>query len=139
MNNEVKLQAVYPPKCLVSCHTEFNHSFHTSEKIFLNEENDIDSKHPYNSALDAYHLTSKLGLKNATRLNIYELIKNHDWLKEYATGKLNAKDIAFELRQGNSFQMASILTASDLKAIKKNNQFYFKHRDIFKKATNEIC
>lgn len=97
-----------------------------------------DSCHPGNSAFDVYYLLNKLGLKEKDKLKIYHVIKNHSWLAEYGFGKSEAQHMAFNMREGNSFKMLTMLTEADLKGVKKHDQFYLKHAKKLEKAKKEI-
>ena len=90
----------------------------------------IDKTHAKDSAFDAYMIIEKLGLSNTEEKKLYSIIASHEWAADMANSKdkeKTAKDIAFELRKGNSFEMEKILTDADLKAVKRNNAFYDKH------------
>ena len=117
-------------------------------------ENLIDKTHPAQSAYDAYHILGKMNLPEAERLKIYQIIKNHDWLEHYnkkiknPDGTRNdisnyerifiAKNIAFELRQGNSFELASILAEADLKGVKSDGSFFDRYKDALKDGIKQI-
>ncbi len=117
-------------------------------------ENHIDKTHPAYSAFDTYYLLSKMDMPESERLKIYQIIKNHDWLEQYNKKIKNpdgtfrdmtpeektkaAQDTAFELRQGNSFEMASILAEADLAGVKRNGVFFEKYKDELVKGNEEI-
>ena len=117
-------------------------------------ENHIDKTHPAYSAFDTYYLLSKMDMPESERLKIYQIIKNHDWLEQYNKKIKNpdgtfrqitpeekteaAKQTAFELRQGNSFEMASILAEADLAGVKRNGVFYEKYKDELVKGNAEV-
>lgn len=73
-----------------------------------------DKTHPQFSAFDAYNIVEKLDLPREKRLQVYELIKNHEFLDEYRQNV--SRDYAFNLRQGNSFLMETILVDAGLKS-----------------------
>jgi len=114
----------------------------------------IDKTHPQYSAYDAYHILKKTGMSEADKTKVYQLIKNHEWLAKYngmvKTGTHTyrektpqekdkaAKDIAFELKDGNNFELENILTKADLKAVKETDYFYDKYFDVFKEGTSKI-
>ena len=106
------------------------------------QENLIDATHPSESAFDAYYLLQKLNLAEDEKLKIYQIIKDHDWLQRYNSQpymrKEIAQDIAFDLRMGNSFEMASMLTEADMKAVKRNGKFFEGYRDILEQGEKEI-
>src|SRR5574344_1946441 len=95
--------------------------FHDLTKV----EGSIDKTHPACSAYDSYYLIKKLGLPESERLKIYHLIKNHDFLEKYTLA--NAKDYAYELKQGNKMKMECILTKADLKGVQRREHFYHKY------------
>ena len=117
-------------------------------------ENHIDKTHPAYSAFDTYYLLSKMDMPESERLKIYQIIKNHDWLEQYNKKIKNpdgtfrqmtpeekteaAKQTAFELRQGNSFEMASILAEADLAGVKRSGEFYEKYKDELVKGNAEV-
>lgn len=117
-------------------------------------ENLIDKTHPAQGAYDAYNILGKLNLPEAQRLKIYQIIKNHDWLEQY-NRKIRtddgtfrdmtddermaaAKKIAFELRQGNAFELASILAEADLKGVKRDGSFFDKYSGALEAGRKEI-
>lgn len=85
-----------------------------------------DKTHPHQSAFDTYYITKKFKLSQEEEIKLHRLISSHEWL-----GYTNADDIddkerkkrmqsvAFDLQQGNLFDMASIFTKADLEAIQK--------------------
>lgn len=113
----------------------------------------IDKTHPECSAFDTYYLLKKMNMTESEKLKIYQIIKNHDWLERYNAkvqiGDMKrdltnnerikiSQDIAFELRHGNSFKMASILAEADLKGVKRNNAFFGRYSDVITKGNDEI-
>lgn len=100
------------------------------------QENVVDKSHPQYSAFDTYSLVDKLELGREKKLQIYEIIKNHDFLEHYDMS--NAKDYAFNLRQGNSFKMETILTEADLKGVSRDKSFYSKYKNKLDNAKIEI-
>lgn len=102
----------------------------------------VDKTHPQYSAYDTYYLLEKMNLSESDKLKVYQLIKNHDWLERLNTAGRNteavARDIAFDLREGNSFEMASILAEADLKGVKKNDSFYLKYQDALDRGNAKI-
>ena len=85
-----------------------------------------DKTHPHESSFDTYYITKKFKLSQEEEIKLHKLISSHEWL-----GYTNADDIddrerkkrmqsvAFDLQQGNLFDMASIFTKADLEAIQK--------------------
>lgn len=107
------------------------------------QENLRDALHPQESAYDAYYLLDKLKLSEDEKLQIYQIIKDHNWLQRYNVDDANqrikvAKDIAFDLRKGNSFEMASILTEADMQAVKRDGKFFAGYSDILKRGEKEV-
>lgn len=116
-------------------------------------EKTIDKTHPAYSAYDTYHILNKMNMSEKDKIKIYQIIKNHDWLEKY-NGKVKenntyrektsvekleaAKDIAFELKDDNNFELANILTKADMKAVKETDEFFNKFETAFNSGTNEI-
>ena len=105
----------------------------------------IDNSHASESAFDSYYILDKLNLSEDEKLKIYHIIKNHEWLKEYnkkgaseAHKDYIARKTAFELRKGDSFKMLSLLTEADLKAVKKNNEFYERFKGAFESGVFDV-
>lgn len=99
-------------------------------------ENKIDKTHPDYSAYDAYYISRKMALPKNERIKIYQLIKNHDWLEKYTS--INAKDYAFEFRQGNNFKMECMLAEADLKGVARNDVFYNLYKSKLEEAAKKI-
>ena len=119
------------------------------------EELSIDKSHPTSSAFDAYYILKKLNLPEQQHRNIYQLIKNHDFLencnKKVYDYKLNCKrDIsdeeqdkiikkyAYEFRSDNLGKLACMLTEADLKSVKRNGEFYFKYAEVLDKVGQKL-
>lgn len=117
-------------------------------------EKTVDKAHPKESAFDAYYMLKRLNLPREDKLKVYEIIKNHDWL-ERLNGKVKISEheyrrltpeeynsrlqkIAFEHRQNDCFEMASILAKADLKGVKKDEEFYNRFKDAYDKNVNEV-
>ena len=97
---------------------------------------------PHGEARSNY-LSDKFKLPEDVKLQIYQIVKDHNWLQKYNIKDLNrrktiAKDIAFDLRKGNSFEMASILTEADMQAVKRNGAFFDGYADILKQGEQEV-
>lgn len=125
--------------------------FHDLTKI----EGEIDKTHPAYSAYDAYQITKKLNMPESQHLQIYQLIKNHDFLEKY-NGKVwlgdnkyreltqaekteIAKNYAFELKYGNNLKMESILTDADLKSVQRDGSFFRKFGGALQPAEAHIA
>ena len=107
------------------------------------EEKEIDKSHPQTGAYDAYFIVKKINLPQKQQEEIYQLIKNHDFL-EHCNGKIYdytikdkrqltedeqskvIKKYAYELRSGNLGKLEQILTKSDLLSVQRNGGFYNK-------------
>lgn len=87
-----------------------------------------DKTHAQFSAFDAYNIVEKLDLPREKRLQVYELIKNHEFLENYRSN--TSKDYAFNLRQGNSFLMETILVDAGLKSIEEKEKLKKAKADI---------
>jgi len=117
----------------------------------------VDKTHPAYSAYDAYHILDKMDLSEADRIEVYQIIKNHDWFEKYnipvrmANGEYRpktpaeklavAKDVAFELKDGNNFLLASILTRADMNAVTEDDSFFRRFGgdlDFAEKAVNAL-
>lgn len=92
----------------------------------------VDNTHAQESSLDSFYLTKKYNLTKEEQNKLYTLIKNHEWYNYTNTvnsqnkGFLNKclQSVAFEFRNGDMFKMAQIFTIADMKAVKKNDDFY---------------
>lgn len=101
----------------------------------------VDKSHPNSSAFDVYYLLQKLDLPEKDKLKIYQIIKNHTWLKQYSTQKGSddfIKNLAFDLRENDAFELSSILTKADLKAVKRDEMMYDKFKETLQKAYKSI-
>lgn len=106
--------------------------FHDLTKL----ENAVDKTLPDFSAFDTYHLIKKLGMSEERNLQIYQLIKNHDFNEKYTPS--NAQDYAYELRQGNNFLMECIMSEADLKAVDRGETFYSRYGGKLKDAEANV-
>lgn len=123
------------------------------------EEKEIDKSHPQSGAYDAYFILEKLNLPKEQQNNVYQLIKNHDFLEQcnkpiydYSIKDKRPlsedeqikiiKKYAYELRSGNLGRLEQILTKSDLLSVQRDGSFYKKYglalEDISKKLDKEI-
>jgi len=125
--------------------------FHDLTKM----ESVIDKTHPAYSAYDAYHITQKLEMPEKQNLQIYQLIRNHDFLEHFnkriylpdgsfrlptdLEKENTAKNYAFELKYGNNLKMASILTEADLKSVSRDGYFYKKFGPDLAPAEKKIA
>jgi len=58
---------------------------------------------------------------------IYELIKNHHWLKDYNTGSIYPEHTAALFRREGGLAAAQILAEAGLKCVKQDGSFYKEH------------
>ena len=102
------------------------------------KEGEIDKSHPSCGAKDAGFILNKLNLTDKTKSRICLIIKNHDWLERYNKGLTSAQEFAKILKEGNDFLMLAILAEADLKAVKRDGEFYNRYKDVLKKGIDEI-
>lgn len=119
------------------------------------EELSVDKSHPTSSAFDAYYILKKLNLPEQEHRNIYQLIKNHDFLEKCNKAVYDYKhnykrqisdeeqdkliqQYAYEFRSDNLGKLACILTEADLKSVKRNGEFYFKYADVLDKVGKKL-
>ena len=74
----------------------------------------VDNTHPFNSALYAKDILNKYPLDDKAKRRIFSLIKNHHWLANYNRGILNAEKTAELFLDKKEWNMAQVLTLSDL-------------------------
>jgi len=110
------------------------------------KEYEVDKGHALNGAYDAHAISQRLDFSNADKSKLFAIIRNHEWLKYYnkeGASKLQkverAKHVAFTLREGNAFEMVSILSEADLKGLQKNNASYELFKDAQKDGNNEVA
>jgi len=101
-------------------------------------ENQVDKEHPENSAFNVYYLLNKLDMKEKDKLEIYNVIRNHDWLTHFDFSEYAAKDIAFNMRGSESLKMLLMLSQADLKGVKKYDTYYKMYGSKLKKAGMKI-
>ena len=101
-------------------------------------ENQVDRDHPENSAFNIYYLLNKLDMKEKDKLEIYNVIRNHDWLTHFDFSEYAAKDIAFNMRGSESLKMLLMLSRADLKGVKKHDTYYKMYGSKLKKAGMKI-
>lgn len=89
-----------------------------------------DRMHADNGSFDAFYIAKKFNLTREEEIKLYTLIRHHEWL-EYVNTSTNSYDlkkrlqsVAFDLQQGNLFDMALMFTHADLKAVKFDNSFH---------------
>ena len=104
-----------------------------------------DGTHAIESAFDTFYIFQKLNLTKDEEIKLYSLVKHHEWLKEVnkdfdteAEEEKTIKSVAYDLHYGNLFEMAKIFTEADLKAVKKDDEFFERYQSIFNSKSNEI-
>ena len=108
-------------------------------------EGTSDPTHPRESSYDTFFIAKKFNLTKDEELKLYTLIKHHEWLLKVNIAG-NAHDrtkrlqsVAFDLQQGNLFDMALMFTHADLKAVKNNDRFHDKKEgDSRKDFTGQV-
>lgn len=86
----------------------------------------VDKGHALTGAYDAYQFADTLGFSHIDKSKMFAIIRNHEWLKYYNKEGISAlqkferaKTVAFSLREGNAFELVSILSEADLKGMQK--------------------
>lgn len=86
-----------------------------------------DKTHPHESAFDTYYITKKFKLSQEEEIKLHKIIDSHEWLAYINNNEITEDErtkrmqsVAFDLQQGNLFDMASIFTRADLDAIQNN-------------------
>ena len=102
------------------------------------KEGEIDKSHPTCGAKDTGFILNKFGMTSDLRKRICLIIKNHDWLERYNKGLTSAEDFADELKNGNDFLMLAIMAEADLKAVKRDGEFYERYKDVLDRGFKEI-
>ncbi len=102
------------------------------------KEGEIDKSHPSCGAKDTGFILNKFGMTSDLRKRICLIIKNHDWLERYNKGITSAEDFADELKNGNDFLMLAIMAKADLKAVKRDGEFYERYKDVLDRGFKEI-
>lgn len=104
------------------------------------KEKVVDKGHALTSAYDAHQIVGRMGMSDIDKSKLFAVIRNHEWLKYYNKEGISdlqkterAKTVAFTLREGNAFELVSILAEADLKAMQKKNTAF----KLFEKALME--
>lgn len=102
----------------------------------------VDKTHQLHSACDAYEILDRFDFSEADRSKAYSIIRNHEWLKFYNKSNISdlqrqerAKLIAFSLREGNAFELESILCEADLKGMDIDGSFFKSNQQVLKEAS----
>ncbi len=103
------------------------------------KEGKKDENHPIESALDVYFISKKLGLSRHEQMKLYDLIKSHDWLEAVCMGdEKTLVEKAFELKNGNLFELAKIFTEADLKGIDSKGSYFSQFASAFDEKTQKM-
>ncbi len=104
-----------------------------------------DPLHANQCSFDTYYLTKKFNLTEPERVKLYTLIKTHEWLKDVNKRGISQderveryKNTAYDLQNGNIFELAKIFTEADLKSIQVDDGFYNKFGEALKTHSKEI-
>ena len=105
------------------------------------EEGKKDKKHPIESSFEAYYIIQKLNLSEEEQVQIYELIKTHDWLEQvnkadYYDDKIT--DYAFTMRHSNIFNLAKIFCKADIEAVRTDYNLFDYFTDVFDEISADI-
>ena len=107
-----------------------------------------DHTHASEGGFDTYYICKKLNLTEDEELKLFNLTRLHEWLnfvnksksEEQLTKRLQS--VAFDMQNGNLFDMALIFTHADLKAVKADDTFHDTRlgdtRAVFDKDNNRI-
>ena len=86
-----------------------------------------DKTHPHESAYDTFYISKKFKLSQEEEIKLHKIIDSHEWLAHINDNEIKEDErtkrmqsVAFDLQQGNLFDMASIFTRADLDAIQNN-------------------
>ncbi len=106
----------------------------------------VDKGHSLTGAYDAYQISKRLGMSPTDRSKLFAIIRNHEWLKYYNKEGVSelqkierAKTVAFTLREGNAFDLVSILSEADLKGMQKSYEAYEVYKDAQKEGNSEVA
>lgn len=110
------------------------------------EELVVDKGHSLAGAYDAHQISRRLDFTDTERSKFFAIIRNHEWLKYYNKEGVSelqkierAKTVAFTLREGNAFDLVSILSEADLKGMKKGGTSYELFKDAQKEGNSEVA
>lgn len=92
-----------------------------------------DSTHSNESSFDTFFIAKKFNLSKEEEIKLYTIIKNHEWLayvntaeKHGETKEKRMQSVAFDLQQGNNFELSYMFTKADLQSVKKVMNKTFK-------------
>lgn len=105
-----------------------------------------DELHAETGAVEVFSILERLGVSREKRKNISQLIKEHEWLKNYNSPNKNeaersefAKDLGFRLKKGDLAKMEIILTEADMKSVKRDGAFFKHYKKAFVLGTQELA
>ncbi|MBR1626081.1 MAG: hypothetical protein IJ681_02940 [Bacteroidales bacterium] len=93
-------------------------------------EGRVDKTHANEGSFDTYFIAQKFNLTKEEEVKLHTLIKNHEWLEYVNTAKSEdqltkrLQSVAYDLHQGNLFDMAEIFTHADLRAVRTDDSFH---------------
>ena len=87
-------------------------------------EGRVDKTHANYGSFDTFFISQKFNLSKEEEVKLHTIIKQHEWL-EYVNSAKTEEDltkrlqsVAYDLHQGNLFDMVETFTHADLKAVK---------------------
>ena len=93
-------------------------------------EGRVDKTHANYGSFDSFFITQKFNLSKEEEVKLHTVIKQHEWLEYVNSAKSpeqltkRLQSVAYDLYQGNLFDMAEIFTHADLKAVKIDDSFH---------------
>ncbi len=106
----------------------------------------VDKGHALTGAYDAYQIADKLGFSHTDKSKLFAIIRNHEWLKYYNKEGVSelqkierAKTVAFTLREGNAFELVSILSEADLKGMQRNEAAFKMYEKAQREGNSEVA
>ncbi len=92
-------------------------------------EGKVDKTHAEQSSFDTFFIAQKFNLTKEEEIKLHTLIKHHEWLAYVNSSKSDKQltqrlqSVAYDLQQGNLFDMAEIFTNADLRAVRSDDSF----------------
>jgi len=93
-------------------------------------EGRVDKTHANYGSFDTFFISQKFNLSKEEEVKLHTIIKQHEWL-EYVNSAKTEEDltkrlqsVAYDLHQGNLFDMVETFTHADLKAVKFDDSFH---------------
>ena len=93
-------------------------------------EGSVDKQHANYGSFDSFFIAQKFNLTKEEEVKLHTLIKYHEWLEQVNTAKSEEQlkkrlqSVAYDLQQGNLFDMAEIFTHADLRAVRADDSFH---------------